>query len=331
MIRRTVKEIIGLPMRTNDNLFYAPRRLRGLGLLKSSWEVHLQHFAIAQKLSTIDDGLFHDIYDCSNEMSNCITSLGIEGNSTRVLRQALRLECYKNWCNLKYQGSGVIHFQTYTASNDFIYNKNTLSSSEWVAAIKLNSNYANLNGVPGNVSSSALCRKCNREIESIAHVTGSCQSNNQLITARHHKTKHQLKTLLEEKALKCFEEVHAIDSEGRSRFSDIIAFDTKKKKAYIIDPTIRYETNDTEQDSKVVNEKRSIYEKCIPFYKEKYKDTYNYNDWTVIGLWFGSRGSFGNSVLEFFDHFKLNKSKLKSITEEILSSTIHIINNHIYN
>ncbi|KAG4080368.1 hypothetical protein HA402_006706 [Bradysia odoriphaga] len=81
MIRRTTKEIIGLPMRTNDNLFYAPRRLRGLGLLKSSWEVHLQHFAIAKKLPNIDDCLFHEVYDCSNEMSNCITSLGVEGQT----------------------------------------------------------------------------------------------------------------------------------------------------------------------------------------------------------------------------------------------------------
>lgn len=97
------------------------------------------------------------------------------------------MNCYEKWCNLKYQGSGVIHFQTYTASNDFIYNKNSLSSSEWTAAIKLNTNYANLNGVPGNVTSSALCRKCNRETESIAHVTGSCPTNTQ-DSANHRKT-----------------------------------------------------------------------------------------------------------------------------------------------
>lgn len=65
MIRRTVKEIIGLPQRTNTNMFYAPRKLRGLGLFCSSWEVNLQHFAIATKLSTIDDGLFHSISTCS--------------------------------------------------------------------------------------------------------------------------------------------------------------------------------------------------------------------------------------------------------------------------
>lgn len=182
--------------------------------------------------------------------------------------------------------------------------------------------------MPGNVSPSALCRKCNREIESIAHVTGSCQSNTQLITARHHKTKHQLRKLLEEKELKCFEEVHAIDSEGRSRFSDIIAFDTKMKKTYIID---RYEVNDPEQDTKISNEKCSIYEGCIPFYKEKYKNTYDFHDLSVMGLWFGSRGTFGKSIIQFFNHFRLNKSKLKTIAEEILSATIHIIHNHIYN
>src|ERR1700755_1673066 len=129
----------------------------------------------------------------------------------------------------------------------------------------------------------------------------------------------------------CFEEVHGIDSDGQSRFSDIIAFDTKKKKAYIIDPTIRYETSDTEQDSKIVEEKSSIYEKCIPFYKEKYANSFEIQEWFVRGLWFGRRGTFGESVLKFFDEMKLDKSVLKTIGEDILSDTIHIINNHIYN
>lgn len=330
MIRRTVKEIIGIPMRTTDNLFYAPRRLRGLGLMKASWEVHLQHFAIAKRLATVDDQLLQIVSDFNGEMDSCIKTLDVVGNSTKVLRTALRQRCFDEWCKLKYQGAGVTHFQTYIKGNDFVCNKNSLSSSEWTAAIKLNSNYANLNGVPGVESASNLCRKCNGENEVISHVTGSCPSNNQQIIARHHKAKNQLTELLQGKSFECFQEVYAIDSDGRSRFSDIIAFDSKSCNAYIIDPTIRYETSDNEQDSKVQTEKKLIYEKCIPFYQEKYGETFGKRNWSVRGLWFGSRGSVGKSVLEFFRDFNLDATKLSEITEEILIRTIQIIKSHIY-
>src|ERR1700761_7726107 len=133
----------------------------------------------------------------------------------------------------------------------FVYNKNSLSSSKWVAAIKLSCNYANLNGVPGVGSTSLLCRKCNRENETIAHVIGSCPSNNLLITSRHHSIKHFIANLLRALGFICFEEVYAVDSDGRSRFSDIVAFQPNSTKAYIIDPTIRYETNDINQDQTI--------------------------------------------------------------------------------
>jgi len=161
---------------------------------------------------------------------------------------------------------------------------------------------APLSNIPSYITSGldVMIRRCSRETETIAHVTVSCPSNNLLITNSHHKVKHRLTQLLQDKSFQCFEEVHGIDSDGQSRFSDIIAFDTKKKKAFIIDPTIRYETNDTGQDSKIVEEKSSIYEKCIPFYKEKYANSFEIQDWFVRGLWFGRRGTFAESVLIFF-------------------------------
>lgn len=108
-----------------------------------------------------------------------------------------------------------------------------------------------------------------------------------------------------------------------------MALDPKSPKAYIIDPTIRYETNDREQDKAIREEKATIYNKCIPFYKEKYSSLGN-RDWTVNGLFFGGRGSYGKSVIDFFDAFKLDKGKLKDLTELILVKTIHIINQHVY-
>ena len=136
---------------------------------------------------------------------------------------------------------------------------------------------------------------------------------------------------VKEKSFTCFQEVHAIDTNGQSRFSDIVAFHPKLPNAYIIDPTIRYETNNPHQDEEVQKEKAEIYEKCIPFYEEKYANEFGKRKWSVRGLWFGSRGSFGASVTKFFEDLKLDKSRLKNISEDILIKTIHIITNHIYN
>lgn len=63
MIRRTVKSIIGLPQRTNDNIFYSPRKLRDLGLFRESWEIFHQHYSLASKLARINDGLFQAVSD----------------------------------------------------------------------------------------------------------------------------------------------------------------------------------------------------------------------------------------------------------------------------
>lgn len=263
-------------------------------------------------------------------MEACTQALCVQGDNTKVLRTALRNDSFERWCNLKYQGYGAIHFKNHVASNDFVYNKNNLSSSEWVAAIKLSVNYANLNGVPGTDSPTNLCRKCGRETETIQHVIGSCPSNNTSIIARHHMVKHFIIELLRAIGYLCFEEVYGVDTDGRSRFSDIVAFDPRSKKAIIVDPTIRYESNDPIQDETIDIEKKQIYEKCIPFYSEKYLQSYGVRNWSVYGLWFGSRGCIGKSVLKFFKDFKLDVSKLKDISELTLIRTISIINSHIY-
>ena len=155
--------------------------------------------------------------------------------------------------------------------------------------------------------------------------------NNLLITARHHGTKHRITKLLTDIEFECMEEVYAVDIDGQSRFCDIVAFKPKSKEAYIFDPTIRYETNNVNQDDEICKEKREIYEKCIPFLNEKYAPKFGVRKWSVHGLWFGSRGTVGDSVMNFFKNFNLPLSALKEISEEILVNTIHIINQHIYN
>ena len=132
-----------------------------------------------------------------------------------------------------------------------------------------------------------------------------------------------------EKDFTCFDETHAIDSSLRHRFSDIIALDKKSNKAYIIDPTVRFECNDDDQDEKINAEKAAIYEPCIPYNQQKFKE-YGDREWSVIGLWFGSRGTISSGVINFFDKFNLDKSALLNIAETILIDSIQIINRHIY-
>lgn len=109
VIRRTVKEIIGLPLRTNGYLFYSPpRKLRGFGLFRASQEVH--HFSIATKLSKIDDGSFQRISQCSAEIEFCIQTLNVVVDATKMLLAALRNDSFEKWCSLNYPGSGAIHF-----------------------------------------------------------------------------------------------------------------------------------------------------------------------------------------------------------------------------
>src|ERR1700744_5631879 len=98
----------------------------------------------------------------------------------------------------------------------------------------------------------------------------------------------------------------------------ILLHSTLNHQKHIIDPTIRYETSDVRQDELVQIEKENIYKKCIPFYEEKYMESFGIRKWSVRGLWFGGRGTFGQSVTNFFSEFKLDFSHLKELSEEIL-------------
>src|SRR5699024_5119479 len=103
-IRSTIKGIVGLPASTTNVMIYAARNLRGLGMICTQWEVFLQHFAISQRLSSVQDALYHDVFKCTDEMDACRKELGkihhamlkepatpepvpLEGDSARQLRK----------------------------------------------------------------------------------------------------------------------------------------------------------------------------------------------------------------------------------------------------
>ncbi|KAK9507366.1 hypothetical protein O3M35_007239 [Rhynocoris fuscipes] len=72
----------------------------------------------------------------------------------------------------------------------------------------------------------------------------------------------------------CYEEVYTVDDEGTARYADIIAFKRNSKDTYIIDQTVSYEGNDINQAEAVHKEKCAMFEKCIKFYKKKYREQF---------------------------------------------------------
>lgn len=72
-------------------------------------EIQLQHFAIAKKLSKVDDELFCSVYDCKAEMDGCKQALGVDGHTSRQLRNEWRELEFENWSAMDYAGVGARH------------------------------------------------------------------------------------------------------------------------------------------------------------------------------------------------------------------------------
>ena len=150
-----------------------------------------------------------------------------------------------------------------------------------------------------------------------------------MFAARHHRVKHRLNSLLTSNGFTCFDEAWCTDSQGSEKRADIIAFENNTKKAYVIDPTVRFETNDDDLDEKIQKEKDEIYGTCFADLEKRYAG-FGKREWKVIGLWFGARGTISKGVKKFFADFGLPMDMLPEIAESVLSDSIHILNRHIY-
>ena len=324
IIRSTVKEITNLPISTPTNMIYSPEKYRGLAMVSCRWEVLLQHFSINKKLSALPDGLLHAVYDCQTEMEECRRVLGVIGDTARQLRKALREMAFTKWCALPNFGIGCKFFSHYPKVNSFVYDKNSLSISEWVQCMKMSFNYANLGGVPGSKyfeeTKSDRCRHCpttgQHARETISHVLGKCDFGNLLRNERHLRIKHYITDLLIKKGFVCFQEAFCYDIYGSDRRIDILAFDSRSNRAFIIDPTIQFENNE-DHEAIVQQEKKDRYETCVQDLATRYSQ-FGRREYEVIGLWFGARGSIANQVVTFFDRFELDKAHLQTISESIL-------------
>ena len=245
LIKSAVKEIIGLPSDTPDSMIYSSRRLRGLGVIKCTWEAYLQHINICNTLRLSSDPLIHRTRNFETEIQESLHHLSLTPTAqpnVRKLRKSLRDEQYSKWKNLPHHGRGVSHFSEWSKANTWISTKKGLSSSQWTNALKMNCNLIPVRSIPGR-SRDSHCRHCN-EFETLPHVLGFCPRGELLRNNRHHKVRSCIAKLLRQSGnYEVYEEVPCISSSGSTRRADIVAIHKKLKLGYILDPTIRFEKN----------------------------------------------------------------------------------------
>ena len=197
-----------------------------------------------------------------------------------------------------------------------------------------NIDIAKLAGVPyvdltGRPLLSDKCIRCDdNETETIFHVLGKCHFGELMRNRRHDEVKTKLAGLLEAKGFTCDLEVSCQDQNGTGRRIDIFAYKQGSRKAYMIDPTVCYETND-DLDTEVQAEKDRRYRGCIQDLKWKYR-RYDLQEIEVIGLWWGARGTVSKGVLSFFNRFQLDKKELPDMAVKTLKASLRMLHHRIY-
>ncbi|KAJ4437986.1 hypothetical protein ANN_13925 [Periplaneta americana] len=126
---------------------------------------------------------------------------------------------------------------------------------------------------------------CN-ETETLGHVLGFCRKTELLRNNRHHKARTGIADVLKRRGWEVYEEIHCVSSLDSNRRANIVTIHRTQSKGIVLDPTIRFE-RDALQAQHVDEEKKSIYESCIPYLSEKYNIPTS--QWSVSGLLFGAR------------------------------------------
>lgn len=99
-------------------------------------------------------------------------------------------------------------------------------------------------------------------IETLAHICGSCPRSELLLYSAHHKIRSIIVDLFRKRHLEIYEEIHCTaetDSVNQNRWAYIIVIDRLKNKCIELDPTIKWETKNTNQDDEINEEKRYTY------------------------------------------------------------------------
>ncbi|KAJ4446805.1 hypothetical protein ANN_13503 [Periplaneta americana] len=157
---------------------------------------------------------------------------------------------------------------------------------EYINPIKMPSNLSAVRSVPGRSFNTTRCRHTGyNEMETLGHVLGFCRKTELLRNNRHPKARTGTADVLKRRGWEVHEEIHCVSSLDSNRRADIVAIHMTQSKGIVLDPTMRFE-RDALQAQHVDEEKKSIYESCIPYLSEKY------NIPTIL-LW-GSSGAGGN-------------------------------------
>ena len=177
-------------------------------------------------------------------------------------------------------------------------------SIKWADAIKLNTNYVNLSTLPQNrprnmlpvgsaMTSIPSSRQCRQGAEYSSHVIAACSYNDLRRNNKHDKVKRAIRGLLEEKGFQCIDEARATYQHGSNRFIDILAFDPKVPKVYLIDPM-----NKITMSNRKYSLTKLLYTKDV--YRTIKKDILNLAKESTKSFYSGARGCIGNQVMEFF-------------------------------
>ncbi|XP_050066622.1 uncharacterized protein LOC126555788 [Aphis gossypii] len=269
------------------------------------------------------------------EIKQCRDTLGGEvGTNVRAILAELRASEFDKWSQMPQRGIGIKWFKSFTPANSWVSNKLGITSSDWCNGIKMSMNSMSNRATGGRSQGNRHCRNppCGEKntIETLSHIRGSCPRSELLRNAAHHKIRTQLANLFREKGFEVHEEVHCLalsdDNNHHNRRADIVILDRTKDKGMIMDPTLRWETNEDNQDKLVDEENKSIYEPTVPFFKEKYQ----INNWEVHGLWFGARGTASPLLKDFFKNKALDLRELKDISLTVMRDTLNIIHKHLY-
>ncbi|KAJ4429520.1 hypothetical protein ANN_21689 [Periplaneta americana] len=120
-------------------------------------------------------------------------------------------------------------------------------------------------------------------------------------------------------------EVHGLSVTGSTRRIDIIAFKESTRSGFIIDSTVRFET-DEGLPAEVDNEKKNIYDPTIPYYLQKYQ----MKELEVIGLLVGARGTATLFMKDVLKRLGIPTSIIPIVTLAALKGSIALLKNHLY-
>lgn len=341
VIKSAVKEIVGIPSDSPNAMLYTSRNLRGLSITRAEWEAFLQHYNVCLVLLRVHDPYIQYVRDIETELKSCEDALNLSDNElqelknpkiksklTKRMRIKLQEKEFDLWCDMKLRGAGVSQFKDNQKGNKKLINKEALTTSEWVTLLKMNANVTSVRLIPGRSMDGTQCRHCGAEKESLGHVLGSCVRGELIRNQRHHGIREIIAKAFKKNKWKVAEEVHCTGENDSTRRVDIIVYDEKTKEGYILDPTVRFESGDSADQSNSVDlEKRATYDPCVKYFK----DNWNLKNIEVIGLYVGARGTITKKFQEFVARFDLPVNIVDDIMLYALRGSIQIYNYHVRN